>query len=118
MKPIIAFIFFLTGAPPAIADVLPGQQSEVTHLITYLQTSDCKMIRNGKAYDGEEAARHVRRKYDHFRKEIDSTEEFIKYSATKSLMSSKLYQVQCPGQPAVPSRDWLLAELNRYRETK
>ena len=97
------------------ADVPPEQADEVQHLISYLETSECKMIRNGKSYNGKDGAKHVRRKYDHFRDEISSTEDFIAHSATRSLMSSKPYQVQCPGQDAIPSADWLLAELEAFR---
>ena len=111
-----AFLCTLTlVSAPLFADVPLKQVDEVEHLITYLETSNCEMIRNGKSYDGKDGAKHVRRKYDHFRDEITSTEDFIAYSATKSLMSSKPYQVQCPGQEAVPSADWLLIELKDYR---
>ena len=101
----------------ALADVPPEQQAEVEHLLAMLETSDCVMIRNGKEHDGEEAADHVRRKYDHYRDEIGSTEDFIAYSATKSLISGRAYQVQCPGEEPQPSADWLLAELGNYRST-
>ena len=109
---------FLAGILPATAlhaDVPSDQVDEVQHLITYLETSDCNMVRNGKSYNGKDGAKHVHRKYDHFRDEISSTEDFIAYSATKSLMSSKPYQVQCPGQEPVPSADWLLEELKAFR---
>jgi len=99
------------------ADVPSAQQAEVEHLVATLEGSDCVMIRNGKAHDGREAADHVRRKYAHFRDEIDSTEDFIAYSATKSLISGRAYQVQCPGEDPQPSADWLLAELEAYRST-
>jgi hypothetical protein len=101
----------------AVADVTPAQQAEVEHLVATLAASDCVMIRNGKRHDGREAAGHVRRKYDHFRDKIDSTEDFIAYSATKSMISGRVYQVQCPGEDPQPSADWLLAELAAYRST-
>ncbi len=101
----------------ALADVPPEQQAEVDHLFATLETSDCVMIRNGKAHDGREAARHVRRKYEHYRDEIASTEDFIAYSATRSLISGRAYQVQCPGEDPQPSADWLLAELANYRSS-
>jgi hypothetical protein len=109
-----AALVFLSAAPLG-ADVPPEQKPEVEHLIGFLQTSDCSMIRNGRAHDGAEAARHVRRKYKHFRDDISSTEEFIELSATKSTMSSKPYEVQCPGEPPRQSADWLLDELEAYR---
>ena len=100
----------------SLADVSESQALEIDYLISYLQNSDCQMIRNGKAHSGEDGAWHVRRKYDHFRNKISSTEEFINYSATKSTMSGRLYEVQCPGAEPVPSSAWLLEELEVYRE--
>jgi hypothetical protein len=91
------------------------QQTEVEHLIGYLQESGCHMIRNDKSYNGQEGASHVRRKYNHFRGRISSTEEFIEYAATKSTMSGRYYQVLCPDKEPMRSQDWLLMELHAYR---
>ena len=113
--------FLLPAASVCVAavsswgDVPVSQVAEVQHLIEYLRTSDCEMIRNGKAHSSEDGARHMRRKYDYFRGDISSTEEFIEYSATKSTMSGRPYQVQCPGKEPVNSADWLLRELNSFR---
>ena len=108
----------LLYSPAGPADVPPEQRAEVDHLVRYLGQSDCVMIRNGVRHDGAEAAEHVRRKYEHFRDKIGSTEEFIARSATKSLISGRSYQVQCPGEDPQPSADWLLAELEKYRAGK
>ena len=114
MKSILATSYlFLSCA--AWAEVPAEQQAEVEHLINYLQESDCRMIRNGKSYNGKGGANHVRRKYNHFRNEITSTEDFIGLSATKSTMSGRYYEVQCPGEQAMKSQDWLLQELESYR---
>jgi hypothetical protein len=40
----------------------------------------------------------------------------IGYSATKSTMSGRLYEVQCPGEEPVPSSEWLLEELEVHRK--
>ena len=85
------------------------------HLINYLADSDCQMVRNGKSHDGKYGANHVRRKYAHFRKEISNTEGFIRYSATKSTLSGRYYEVHCVGEAPVRSSDWLLEELKAYR---
>ena len=105
----------ITVASVSGADVPPAQVLEVDHLLAYLADSDCAMLRNGKVHSGAEGAEHVRSKYEHFRDEIDSTEAFIEMAATKSLMSGQAYQVHCPGQAPVPSAQWLLEELRRYR---
>jgi len=108
----------LMAATASQADVPPAQAAEVEHLLRYLETSDCEMVRNGKTHSGADGASHVRRKYDHFRDETDSTEKFLEMSATKSLRSGQPYEVHCPGHPPVPSADWLLAELQRYRASQ
>jgi hypothetical protein len=99
----------------SFADVPEPQALEIEYLISYLETSDCQMIRNGKAYSGEDGAKHVRRKYDYFRDKISSTEDFIGYAATKSTISGRLYEVQCAGAAPVPSSARLLEELKVYR---
>ncbi|MBT8041326.1 MAG: DUF5329 family protein [Xanthomonadales bacterium] len=110
---ILTVLFFGVSA---LADVPAGQRSEVDHLIAYLEHSDCVMIRNGNRHAADEAAEHARRKYEHFRDTISSTEEFVARAATQSLISGRVYRVQCPGEEPVPSAEWLLAELDRYRQ--
>jgi ATP-dependent DNA helicase Rep len=107
----------LTMSASGRADVPPAQVAEVQHLIAYLANSDCRMLRNGKSYSGWDGAKHVQRKYDYFRDEIHSTEDFIRLSATKSERSGRAYRVQCPGEPPVLSADWLLRELGSFRNT-
>ena len=110
-----AIVLLITFAVGAGADVPAGQVAEVEHLIEYLQNSDCRMVRNGKPHSSKDGANHVRRKYAHFRNEISSTEDFIRYSATKSTISGRYYEVLCPGEAPVRSKDWLLEELRAYR---
>ena len=100
----------------ATADVPPAQQGEVEHLLSYVAQSGCVMVRNGSEHEGPKAREHIQKKYDYFRDEISSTEQFIEYSATKSTMSGKFYQVQCAGRENERSQDWLLRELQVYRE--
>jgi hypothetical protein len=111
----IAAVLFGLFPQPARTDVPPSQVDEVQHLLAYLEQSDCAMVRNGRSYSGAEGARHVRRKYHHFREEIDSTERFVELSATRSLRSDQPYEVHCPGEAPRPSAEWLLEELFAYR---
>ncbi len=46
------------------ADVSGAQKQEVQHLIDVLSHSGCRMERNRKLYDAEEAVRHMVRKYN------------------------------------------------------
>lgn len=100
------------------ADVPPAQALEVEQLLGFVQNSHCIINRNGTDYPAEKGVAHIRKKYDYFRDDIKSTEDFIEYSATKSTMSGKDYTVNCPGQETIRTQDWLLEALNRLRAGK
>ena len=89
--------------------------SEINHLLTFIENTECQFERNGKIQTGKDTVDHVKKKYNYFKKRIDSTEKFIELSATKSTMSGKYYVVLCKGNPNVKSQDWLLQELKNYR---
>ena len=100
----------------ACADVSPEQTPEVEHLLEFVRQSDCIMVRNGSEHIGEKAVSHIQKKYDYFRDDINSTEKFIEYSATKSTMSGKYYMVRCPGREEMRTQQWLLEELDVFRK--
>lgn len=97
------------------ADVPASQQAEVEHLLSFVKNSGCTLDRNGTTHQGAEAVNHIQIKYDYFRDDIKTTEDFIELSATKSTMSGRYYQVDCPGQDKVRTKDWLLGELKAFR---
>jgi len=93
-------------------------QDEISHLMSFVAATDCKYERNGTMHNGTKAAEHINKKYDYYFDDIKSTEDFIKYSATKSTMSGKFYKIHCAKKAPIKSRDWLLAELKAYRKTQ
>jgi hypothetical protein len=101
---------------PALSDVSDAQREEVVHLLELLRNTTCTVERNGKRHNGENAYLHVQKKYDYFRDNIKTTEEFIEYSATKSTMSGKYYMVICEERSPMRTQDWLLQELDTYRK--
>jgi Family of unknown function (DUF5329) len=105
-------------ATAAVADVPESQRAEVVDLFAYVRASGCRIERNGKLYPAAEAEAHMQKKYQHFRDAIDSTEKFIELAASRSEVSGKPYLAQCNGRPPVPTRDWLLAELARFRAAR
>ncbi len=114
---LILFILFPVPVPLfSYADVPESQKPEVEHLLEFVKNSGCKFERNGKLHDGERASRHIRDKYEYFIDEITSTETFIEYAATKSMISGKYYLVLCGDSGPVKTADWLLIELKNYRE--
>ncbi len=90
-------------------------QDEINHLLSYVANTQCQYDRNGTLHSGAEAVEHINKKYDYFKDDIQTTEDFIKYSATKSKMSGNFYYIRCHEKAALKSKDWLLNELKRYR---
>ena len=115
-KAILTVILVLFFPVFCLADVPEGQRAEVVHLIVYVKDSPCRMERNETWHSNKKAAAHIERKYNYFRKEITSTEDFIRLSATKSTWSGTHYRVQCDGEAIENSAEWLLRELKKYRE--
>src|SRR5689334_5140846 len=77
----------LVPTSSVVADVPGSQRAEVDHLFEYVRTSKCQIERNGQLYPGAAAVEHMQKKYEHFRDEIDSTEEFIDLVASRSEVS-------------------------------
>ena len=100
-----------TGAEPG-SDSLAGA---IDYLISYVKNSDCIFIRNGREHSGRDAVVHIQRKYAHFRDEIKTPEDFIRLTATKSLLTGKPYLVKTPEGVTLTSEDWLLEALQSYR---
>lgn len=114
MRACFTILIFL-ACTNAVADVPDEQLAEIEHLMTFIANSRCIINRNGTDYPAEKGIEHIQNKYDYFRNDINSSEEFIEYSATKSTMSGKYYTVTCPGKQTVKTQDWLLNELKRFR---
>jgi len=96
----------------AAADVT---EAEVEYLVSTVGESNCTFIRNGKRHSAEDAEDHLRMKYRRGKRYAPTAEKFIERLASASSMSKKPYYIECKGQEAVPSGDWLMARLNVYR---
>ena len=99
-------------APPLRA---ASPEGEIDHLLAFIASSPCTFIRNGAAYDGAQAAGHIKDKYDYYRDDIHSAEDFIALAASKSAMSGKPYLVECDGATE-PAADWITRELAAFRQ--
>lgn len=89
---------------------------EIDHLLHYIENSSCLFRRNGDWYGAREAANHIRSKYRYLvdRGKIESTEDFIDKSASRSSISGRLYLVRCATRQ-IASSQWLEEELDRFR---
>jgi hypothetical protein len=106
-----AALVFCAPSPTSAAN----PEAEIGHLLSFIATSPCAFIRNGVAYDGAQAVGHIKDKYDHYREEIRSAEDFIPLAATRSATSGKPYLVKCGGTTE-PAADWITRELTAFRQ--
>jgi len=105
---------YLFAAPVSTTNEL---QKTINYLLDYVGKSDAVMIRNGSEYDGKVAAAHLKTKYEHFKKEIKTPEDFIRLSATKSMISGKPYLVRLKDGKEILCADWLIKILKDYRQS-
>ncbi len=110
-----ALFVLALGAQRAEADgKAENTEKAVTYLIEEVASSNLTFIRNGERYSSQEAAEHLRTKYDYFRSKIKTPEDFIRLCASKSLFSGEQYLVATP-QGNIPVETWLGQILERYR---
>lgn len=116
MRSLLPLFFFFPIM--ASADVSVDQSAEVGHLLNFVGETQCQIKRNFSYHTGKEAAAHMTKKYNHFKAEIKTTEDFIRLSASKSVLTGKLYKVKCADIDLLDSSTWLLAELAGFRKLK
>ena len=92
-----------------------GMESEIEHLLRAIETSGYRFQRNGNMHDAQQAGEHIRKKYAHAKHRITSSEDFIRYAATRSSITGRPYQVTCDGVE-MPTAEWLMLVLARFRE--
>jgi hypothetical protein len=117
VKHILAIIVTLY-ANVVNADILPEQKLEIEHLLSFVKTSPCEINRNGDLHKGNEAVSHIKKKYEYFKSDIKTSEQFIEYAATKSTFSGRHYMVKCGESKSFKTKTWLLEELRNYRKNK
>jgi len=89
---------------------------EIDHLLNFVANTSCQYDRNGTIHTGPEARDHINMKYEYYKKKVKTAEDFIEYSATKSKISGRRYKINCTGEESVNASDWLLQELQAFRE--
>ena len=100
---------------PAIASA-DDTEAEIEYLVSAIGASDCTFIRNGKRHSSSDAEEHLRMKYWRGKRYAPTAEKFIERLASASSMSKKPYFIECAGEEAVPSGEWLSAQLSDYRK--
>jgi hypothetical protein len=110
-------VLFLSALCFAQAAQTSSLNATVEKLLTAVEKSDCKFVRNGSEHNGKDASAHMRRKYEHFKKDIKTPEDFIEKCASKSELSGKPYSVKLPDGKTIRCDEWLKKTLLEIQKT-
>jgi hypothetical protein len=110
---LIALIFLSMAAGQMCA--AESLDESIKFLLDYVAKSDATFIRNGQTHTPQEALNHVKAKYEHFKSEIKTPEDFIRLAASKSLLTGKPYLVRAPDGKEMRLDVWLTEALKQYR---
>ena len=97
------------------AQTLPvTEKQKIDALIEHVgELKDAKFIRNGSSYEPATAVRFLRGKWNANKAEVKTARDFIDKVATKSGTSGKPYLMRYSDGKEIPSREFLLAELQK-----
>lgn len=90
----------------------------IGYLLDFVANSESTFIRNGSSYPPKKAVEHFQAKYEYFRKEIKTAEDFIRLAASKSEFSGRPYLVRTKDGKEMETAGWLRKALNDYRITQ
>ena len=86
----------------------------INYLLDYVANSHATFIRNGQTHTPQQAVDHIKAKYDHFKNEIKTPEDFIRLSASKSLLTGQPYKVRTADGKEMRLDAWLMAALKAH----
>lgn len=96
-----------------------SESQKIEHLIASLRNMEgAVFIRNGSEHSAQEAAEHLKAKWEKHRSKIKTANDFIEHLATKSSMSGELYKIRFADGKTVPTAEVLNRELNQVEATK
>lgn len=111
----IIFVWMLISHGVQTVATAAETDPAIQFLLEYVKRSAVVFIRNGKEHTPDEAVAHMQKKYDYYKDKIHTPEEFIRYAATKSMVSGKAYQVRTGAGKIVPCSTWLKRVLQDFR---
>ena len=91
-----------------------SEDEKIERLIRVVaELKDATFIRNGKAHDCREAAKHMRDKWEHGKDQVKTATDFIDKAASKSSISGKPYLIRFKDGREVESGAFLRDELKK-----
>ena len=113
---VLCFFVWCSTAAADRAKTAEKLSATINYLIAFVEESECIFIRNDKTYTAKEAVKHMKRKYAHFKNDITTPEDFIRLTASKSLISGRPYMVKTKAGRMMKSETWLVEALEAYRQ--
>jgi hypothetical protein len=114
-----ALFALLLGAAAALAQATPSASEQKLIDTLILRVSNMKtmtFMRNGDEHNAANAAKHMQAKFDHFKDEIVTAEDFIDRCASRSEVTGKPYQVKLSNGVVKDAKEFLTAELHTLRK--
>lgn len=115
---LIGVFVLLTICNAVPAHAAESLEQTIAFLLHRIETADATFIRNGQAHTPQEAVTHVRAKYEHFKGQIKTPEDFIRLAATKSLLTGQPYLVRTRDGQEMPLSRWLSNALLEHRNNE
>ena len=98
------------------APMPPTEQQKIDYLIATVATlHGASFIRNGSAYDGAQAAAHMRLKLRFAGSRVKTAEDFIVYCATGSSVSGTRYSIRFADGHSIDAATFLRGRLAVFR---
>lgn len=113
---IVLAVYFSVYPVFAYATEKTGLERDINWLIEKVRISGYIFIRNGEEYSSEEAAKHIRKKYEYYKDKIRTVQDFIDYAASGSAVSGKTYLLKDRQGNTIKTRDWLMKIFRDKRE--
>ncbi|MDQ0587572.1 DUF5329 family protein [Variovorax paradoxus] len=113
-----ALLALVLGLAAAMAQATPSASEQKlidTLILRVSKMSSMTFMRNGKEHDAAEAAKHMQAKFDHFKDEIATAEDFIDRCASRSEVTGKAYKVKMSNGSMRDANEFLNAELRALR---
>ncbi|MDW2981700.1 MAG: DUF5329 family protein [Rhodanobacter sp.] len=94
----------------------PTEQQKIDYLIATIATlHGASFIRNGSAYDGAQAAAHMRLKLRFAGSRVKTADDFIVYCATSSSVSGARYSIRFADGHSIDAATFLRGRLAAFR---
>ena len=115
MSRLFAVLLLTLAAVATATDRLPAEEARIEYLLAVVASlPDAQFIRNGMAYDGTAAVKHMRAKLRFAGARVKTAEDFIRYCGSESAVSGKPYEIRFADGRVVLSADFLRQKLVEF----